>query len=253
MDISAVINTYNDGAKLEGCLESVIWWVNEIVVVDQGSVDKTLEIAKKFKAKVFYHKHVPYVEIVRNFSLQQAGGDWLMVLDPDEVIPRPLAKKLQGIAEQGEYDSVNIPRKNIIFGKWLRHTNCWPDRHVRFFKKGQVSWGERIHQYPEVRGKILELPAVEELAIEHHNYASIDEFFQRQNRYSEIAAQNRFDTGERFTWKNFFWKPKRLFLQRYVRHLGFLDGFQGLAFSYSAAVSQIAEEVKLWEKQNSKQ
>lgn len=252
MAISAVINTYNEAEKLTDCLESVKDWVEEIVVVDMGSTDKTLEIAQKYKAKIFKHQLLPYVEPARNFALSQSKGDWILVLDPDERIPQTLVEQLKQIVEEGECDAVNIPRKNIIFGKWIRHTNWWPDRHVRFFKKGKVSWSEIIHQYPQVSGKILDLPAEEELAIKHLNYDSINQFLERQNRYSEVASQNRFEAGERFSWKNFFWQPIRVFLQRFIRHTGFLEGFYGLALSSLAFYARLSEEVKLWEKSKKK-
>lgn len=252
MKISAVIVTYNEEEKLAGCLESISKLADEVVIVDLGSKDKTLEIAKKINAKIFHHAHVPYVESVRNYSVSKAGGDWVLVLDPDERVQESLAVKLRGIANEGKDDVVNVPRKNMIFGKWLKHTNCWPDKHTRFFKKGKVSWTERIHLYPRIEGKLLDLPAKEEWAIIHHNYSSIKEFMERQNRYTDISAQNRYQAGERFNWFNFFWKPARLFIQRFIRHAGFLDGFQGLAFSYLTMIYQLVEEVKLWEKQHTK-
>lgn len=254
MDISAVINTYNEEDKLEGCLASVKDWVDEIIVVDMESKDKTLKVAEKFGAKIYQEKLVPYVELIRNFSISKAKSNWVLVLDPDERIPKTLAQKLQEISQDDRCDAVSIPRKNIIFCRWIRHTNWWPDYHVRFFKKGKVFWTSKIHAALEVKGtlevkgKILRLEALEDLAIEHLNYDSINQFLERQNRYSEISAQNRVDQGERFSWKNFFWKPTRLFLQRYIRHAGFLDGFHGLALSVLACYSQLSEEVKLWEK-----
>jgi len=248
MDISAVINTYNEAEKLKDCLDSINGLVGEIVIVDMGSKDKTLEMARKYGAKILKHELVPYVELIRNWGVEKAAGDWILVLDPDERIPKTLSQKLKSIVQEGKFGAVSIPRKNIIFTKWIRHTNWWPDYQIRFFKKGEVSWGNRIHSAPVVKGRILKLPAREELAIEHLNYDSVSQFLERQNRYSEISAQNRFEEGERFSWKNFFWKPTRVFLQRYIRHAGFLDGFYGLALSFLAFYSQLSEEVKLWEK-----
>ena len=248
MEISAVINTYNEAEKLKDCLKSIQGWVDEIVVIDMGSKDETLVVAKKSGAKILEHELTPYVELVRNWSVEKATGDWILVLDPDERIPKMLAEKLRSIVKEGKFEAVSIPRKNIIFGHFIRHTNWWPDYHVRFFKKGKVSWGKKIHQYPEVKGKIFKLPAREELAIEHLNYDSVSQFLERQNRYSEFGAQNRINEGEKFSWKNFYWKPTRIFLQRYLRHAGFLDGFHGFALSILACYSQLSEEVKLWEK-----
>jgi (heptosyl)LPS beta-1,4-glucosyltransferase len=258
MAISAVINTYNEAEKLRDCLKSLKEWVDEILVVDMGSKDETLELAKRAGAKILKHELVPYVELIRNWGAEKATGDWILVLDPDERIPRRLAQKLSEIVKGGKFDAVSIPRKNIIFGRWIRHTNWWPDKHVRFFRKGKVSWTNKIHAVLEakgtlrVAGKVLRLEALEDLAIEHLNYDSVNQFLERQNRYSEIAALNRFDAGERFSWKNFFWKPLRVFLQRYVRHAGFLDGFYGLTLSILACYVQLSEEVKLWEKTKSK-
>jgi len=248
MAISVVINTHNEADKLKDCLQSVKDWVDEIVVVDMESTDETRKIARNFNAKIYKEKLVPYVELIRNQSVNKANSDWALVLDPDERISANLAKELKKIVKEDKFEVVNIPRKNIIFNKWIRHTNWWPDRQIRFYKKGRVVWPEKIHQYPQVKGKVLDLPAKEELAIEHLNYENISQFLSRQNRYSEILAQNYFDEGQRFSWFNFFWRPTRIFLQRYLRHAGFLDGFHGLSLSYLATLSQMATEIKLWEK-----
>lgn len=258
MTISAVINTYNEAEKLPECLCSLKGWANEIVVVDMGSTDKTLEIALEYKAKIFPHEHLPYVEPARNFGLAKATGDWILVLDPDERVPKTLSAKLAEIVQKDLCDVVQVPRKNIVFGKWIKHTNWWPDYHARFFKKGNVTWSDRIHSAlevvgsMEVKGKILKLAAKENFALEHLNYDNVSQFLERQNRYSEISARNRYNSGERFSWKNFFWKPTRLFLQRFIRHAGFLDGFYGLALACLAVYAQFAEEVKLWEKEKAK-
>jgi glycosyltransferase involved in cell wall biosynthesis len=250
MDISVVVNTYNEADKLGDCLESVKDWVSEIVVVDMGSTDKTLDIARRFRAKIFNHPHLSYVEPARNFALNKAQGDWVLVLDPDERIPVKLAGRLQKVVKEDIYEAVNIARKNIIFGKWIKHSNWWPDKHVRFFKRGSVSWNKEIHLYPKVKGLVLNLPNDPQLAIEHLNYENVNQFLERQNRYTDVSAHNRYLKGERFSWLNFFWNPSRLFLQRYFRHAGFLDGFWGLSLALLTVYSQIGEEIKLWEKEN---
>ena len=248
MAISVVVNTHNEAEKLEDCLQSIRQLANEIVVVDMESTDESVAVAKKFGAQVYQEKLVPYVELIRNESVRKAKSDWILVLDPDERIPTALARELKKVVKEDEFEAVNIPRKNIIFGQWIKHTNWWPDRQVRFYKKGKVIWNDKIHLYPQVKGRVIDLPVKEELAIEHLNYENVAEFLSRQNRYSEILAQNYFDEGQRFSWFNFFWRPKRVFLQRYLRHLGFLDGFHGLALTILAVISQFATEVKLWEK-----
>lgn len=245
--ISTVIVTYNEGDKLKDCLKSLMGKVDEIVIVDLGSTDKTLQVAKEFKANIYTHQRVEYVELIRDFAISKAKGDWILVLDPDERITPALWDRLKYVVQEDKYSAVNIPRKNIFFGSWIAHTNWWPDKHVRFFMKGKVKWGDKIHHYPLVEGNILNLPAKEELAIEHHGYSSVEQFINRQNRYSQIEALNLYQSGERFSWLNFFHRPFREFLVRFIKHRGFLDGFYGFALTYLMMVYQLQVAIALWE------
>ncbi|MBI2599830.1 glycosyltransferase family 2 protein [Candidatus Daviesbacteria bacterium] len=244
---SAVLVNFNEAEKLKQCFKSLAGFADEIVVVDLGSTDQSIIVCKEYGAKVFKHGFVPFVEKVRNFAVSKAVGEWILVLDPDEVVSEALKDKLKQVISEGQYQAVDIPRKNIFFGRWIAHTNWWPDKHVRFFKKGQVSWGDKIHSYPEVSGKVLDLEAREDLAIRHFGYETVAEFFKRQNRYSSIEAENLFSQGARFSWVSFVWKPKREFLVRFIRHAGFLDGFHGLALTILMMVFQLQVMVKLWE------
>lgn len=245
--ISAVIVNFNQDKKLALCLKSIKDFAQEIIVLDLGSEDKSLEVCKKYGAKIIEHEFVPYVEKVRNFAVFEAQSEWVLVLDPDEVLGEKLKNKLKEIASERNFEAVNIPRKNIFFGKWISHTNWWPDKHVRFFRKGQVKWSENIHEYPHSKGKVLELPAKADFAIEHFGYDSISEFIQRQNRYSQIQAQDLYSKGIRFSWFNFFLLPFREFVVRFVRHAGFLDGFYGFALTILMMIYQLNVAIKLWE------
>lgn len=244
--ISTVIVTYNEESLLKDCLESVAE-SGEIIVIDLGSTDNSLKIAKGYGAKIFTHQKVDYVEKVRDFAVSKAIGEWILVLDPDERMNPILWRKLKEISSEKKYVAVNIPRKNIFFGEWIAHTNWWPDRLVRFFKKGQVKWQNKIHLYPKVDGQVLNLPAKKDLAIVHFGYQSIEQFIDRQGRYSVVKAQNLFDCGIRFSWSSFFWNPFREFLVRYIRHLGFLDGFYGFVLTFLMMIYQLQVLIRLWE------
>lgn len=247
--ISAIYISYNDAQKLKDSLECVKDFADEIVILDLGSTDNSREIGEKYRAKIFYHILVPYVELVRNYAVDLAKGDWILVLDPDEKIGEKLKNKLNEIRNQNKYDGVNIPRKNIFFGHWISHTNWWPDRHIRFFRKGKVKWHDKIHSYPEVNGDTIDLKAKEELAIIHNGYKSVNEFLSRQNRYSSIEAENLCKEGVRFSWMLFFWKSTREFLVRFLKHRGFLDGFYGFVLTYLMMIYQFEVMIKLWEKE----
>lgn len=245
--ISASIVCLNEGEKLKKCLRSLVGFVGEIIVVDLGSGDESREIAENLGAVVFRHKFVQYVEMVRNFAISKTKGEWVLILDPDEIISEKLKDELMEATKKKEYSAVNIPRKNIFFGKWISHSNWWPDRHVRFFQKGKVVWSDKIHSYPKVDGKILELPKKEDLAIIHFGYDNFNQFIDRQNRYSTIEARQRFESGEKFSWSNFFWNPTREFLTRYIKHRGYLDGFLGFSLTFLMCVYKLMVEIKLWE------
>lgn len=250
MSISAVIVNLNEAEKLDNCLKSIQGITDEKIIIDLGSTDNTLEVVKRNEAKLFKHKPVTYVELIRNFTISKAAGDWVLILDPDEMISPTLAERLVEIVNQDKFNAVKIPRKNVFFGKWILHSNWWPDKHIRFFKKGKVLWDETIHSYPKVSGSILELESKEELAIIHFSYDSIKEFIRRQNRYSTIEAENLYKKGERFNFRKMLWKTLRQFLVRFVKHRGFLDGFYGFSLTFLMMVYELTIWIKIWEKEH---
>ncbi|OGE65036.1 hypothetical protein A3I48_02095 [Candidatus Daviesbacteria bacterium RIFCSPLOWO2_02_FULL_36_7] len=250
--ISAVLVSFNERIKLERCLKNLQNFADEIVVMDLGSSDSSSIVCKKYNAKIFKHDFVPFVEIVRNDAIAKASGEWILVLDPDEVVSDVLKVKLKQVILEDKYQAVNIPRKNIFFGKWIAHTNWWPDKHIRFFKKGYISWSNKIHKYPEVSGKILDMEAQADLAVIHYSYDSVKEFMDRQNRYSSAEAKNLHNNGIRFSFLLFLWKPMREFLARFIRHAGFLDGFYGFGLTILMMIYQMEVMVKLWELEREK-
>lgn len=243
--ISTVIVTYNSEKVLEKCLQSVIDISDEIIVVDLHSVDTSVNIAKKYSARVVAHAPVLYVEKVRDFSIRKATNDWVLVLDPDERIGPELKNKLKDV-DARLVDAVNIPTKNIFFGKWIRHTNFWPDHHIRFFNKSKIKWPSVLHAYPQIAGKIMNLDADPSLAIQHDSYTSWEEFFDRNNRYSTIAAEHLQAQGEKFSILKFGWLPFREILVRLVKHMGFLDGTEGIGLVIGLVIYQLSVQIKLW-------
>lgn len=246
--ISAVINTRNEEKNLPRTLASVRHLADEIVVVDMESVDKTREIAKKAGAKVYLHKQTGYVEPARNFAIGKATGDWILVLDADEEVPDKLAQVLKKIANNSESaDFYRLPRKNIIFGKWIRYSRWWPDYNIRFFKKGRVVWSEIIHSVPETHGKGLDLEAVENNAIVHHNYESIEQFIDRLNNYTTQHAKLLVKDGYKFSWGDIITKPTAEFVSRYFAGDGYRDGLHGLALAKLQAFSELVLYLKVWQ------
>jgi len=213
--ISAVITTISGEEKyLASCISSVKALVDEIVIVDMSDGSEISKISKKFNAKVFKHDFVNYVEPVRNFGVSKAIGDWILILDPDEEIPKSLIEKLKQISLDINVDYVRIPRRNIVFGKALRHSRWWPDFNIRFFRKGKVSWNEIIHAVPMTEGNGIDLEAKDEYAITHHHYESIDQFIERMNRYTSVQAKLK-SKDYKFKSLDLVTKPGAEFLSRF--------------------------------------
>jgi len=229
--ISAVLISYNEGKLLKRCLESIKEFVSEIVVVDLGSTDDSAEVFKQYNVKVVNHSWVPYADPIRNFAIDQAKNDWILMLDPDEQVPSSLKQRLTDLLDSEEskkYTAVNIPFKNIFFDKWIAHTNFWPDKHLRFFKKGSLEWQDRVHLYPKVEGDILQLPAQEQFAVIHQSYKTWGEFVKKQTKYANSEATHRKEVGESFSIYRLTWLPLREFLARFIKHQGYLDGINGV-------------------------
>lgn len=251
--ISAVINTYNEQDNIKRVLSSVAW-ADEIVLCDMYSTDETVAIAKKMGAKVVYHKNVGFVEPARNFAISKAIGDWILIIDADEEIPKTLADYLKKTAKENkDINYVEIPRKNIIFGKWMQASMWWPDYHPRFFRKGSVIWNEKIHSKPNASGKKLTLDPEEQNTIIHHHYTNIAQFISRMNRYTDIQAKELHEAGYEFQWQDLITKPVNEFLGRFFANKGFNDGLHGLSLSFLQSFSHLVMYLKVWELESFKQ
>lgn len=247
MKISGVINTFNEEKNLERCLSSLRPLVEEIVVVDMHSSDRTTAVAKKHGARIFEHEYTRFVEPARNFALSKAVGDWIFLIDADEELPLSLVKTLKEIAMEDRVDWVEIPRKNIIFGKWISHSRWWPDFLVRFFRKGKVVFSDKIHSPPRTVGTGLKLEAIEANALLHYNFQTVSQYLESLNRYTDIQAEQLKAAGEKFRAKDLIVKPWGEFCSRFFAGEGYKDGLHGLALGLLQAFSELVVYLKFWE------
>ncbi len=247
--ITVCINTLNEEKNLPKAISSIKSIASDIVVVDMMSDDETVKVAKKLGAKVYEYRRMGYVEPARNFALSKATGDWVLILDADEVIPPALAKKFVEIARKSTFTYYRVPRKNINFGKWMRHSRWWPDYNIRFFKKGSVTWNDEIHSIPVTYGKGADLPSEEQFAIVHSNYSTVEQYLSRMERYTTIQADELLKKNHKFIWKDLVKKPMAEFLSRYFLAEGYKDGLHGLALSGLQAFSEFIVFLKVWQKE----
>lgn len=244
--ISAIIHTYNEEKNIERCLVSLTF-ADEVIVVDMGSADRTCQIATSYHAKIFQHPYTGFVEPARNFGLSKAVGEWIIVVDADEEIPQSLAKYLLIEAQNSNFDFFRIARKNIIFSRWVRHSGWWPDYQIRFFKKGNVSWSDKIHGIPLTKGLGKDIEATEALSITHYNYQTVEQYIERLNRYSTISAKQLYLDNEHFKIATLFEKITNEFITRFFVWQGFKDGVHGLALSLLQSLAETVTYLKLWE------
>ena len=247
MILSAVINTWNEEKNLRRVLSSIKDYVDEIVIVDMESKDKTLDIAREFDAKIWSHPYLSYVEPARNFAINKAQGQWILLLDADEEMTKDMCVRLGRLISHGVYDYYRLPRKNIIFGKWISHSGWWPDYQIRLFKKGSVVWQDEIHSIPITQGKGIDLRAEEKNAIIHYHYENVSQYLERLNRYTSEEAKELIKSGHHFDWKNLIQKPISEFLSRFFVWEGYKDSLHGLALSILQAVSFFIVQLKVWE------
>ena len=245
--ISVIINTLNEEENIERAIRSTKGFADEVVVVDMHSDDNTVKIAKKLGARVYGHDRTGYVEPARNFAIEKAHGDWIFILDADEEIPKGLRKRLKQTLKIKEADYFAIPRRNIIFGKWIKHSRWWPDYNIRFFKKGRVTWDNDIHSVPITKGKGKDIEATEKLAIKHYHYESVEQFIERMNRYTSIQAKELFRESHIFHWSHIIKKPSQEFISRYFAGNGYKDGLHGLALASLQSLSELVLVLKLWQ------
>jgi (heptosyl)LPS beta-1,4-glucosyltransferase len=251
--ISVVVNVKNEAENLNRCLKSIKNFADEIIVVDMHSSDDSVSIAQSYGAKVFQYRVMKFVEPARNYALSKATGKWIMLLDPDEMLPKSLKIELLKITQRTDIDYVRIPRKNMIFGKWIRHSNSWPDYLIRFFKKGMVIWKKEIHSQPETKGNGLTLMDSEKLSIKHYNYTSVVQFVYRAIRYSGIQADELRVADYKVKTSDFLLKPIQEFNSRFFAAEGYKDGIHGLVFSILQAFAIALVYIRLWEKQGAKE
>lgn len=247
MSISVVIHTYNSEKYLEECLQSVSS-VEEIIICDMYSTDKTIEIAKKYGCKIIYHENVGYVEPARNFALSHATKDWTLVLDSDEIVPETLMNYLkEEIKKDNCPDVFIIPRKNLVFGKFMR---ClYPNMIIRFFRTGYVTFETQVHVTPNIhKGRVFEIDSKrQELALIHYNYDTVESYISRTNKYTSLEIDKLVERNFRFTLKYFFLRPIGEFIKRFFLKSGYKDGVHGFIVCFILAMYKSIAVIKLWE------
>ncbi|MFA6142759.1 MAG: glycosyltransferase family 2 protein [Candidatus Omnitrophota bacterium] len=244
--ISAVIITRNEERNIARCLDS-LKWVDEIIIVDGMSTDRTVEIARSRGAKVVVHKFEGDFGSERNRGNDNASGDWILALDADEAIPEETRETIEGILEKGtEFAAFNVPRMQYFLGKPMMHGGRYHSI-VNFFRKGKARFDGKVHHLVHVEGSVGQF----EKPIEHYPFNSISEFIQKHDRYTGYEAEEMFEkygfSKEKEVKHNLTVKPIKLIYKSYFKKKGYKDGIIGLIFSVLFAFSYFLRWAKYWE------
>ncbi len=240
MKISATIITFNEERNLPRAIES-LRCVDEILVIDSGSNDRTVEIAEKLGARVVESAWPGYAN-QKNLAAEHASHDWILSIDADESLSEALEGEIWHLKKNGpEYDAYTMPRMAQYLGRWIRHSGWYPDRKVRLYDRRKARWeGEFVHESVRVDGQIGHLDA----NLLHFTCNSLSEHLKTMDQYTTLAAEQLLATGQEVTWARLLLEPPWTFFRTYVLKLGFLDGVEGLAIANMAAVYNFVKYAK---------
>ncbi len=256
--LSVVVSAFNEEKKIEACLESVNKLADEIIVVNNSSTDNTLALAKKYTQKIFTRPNNSMLNVNKNFGFSKATGDWILNLDADERVTPELRKEIISVIGNWKLEIGNsrvcgywIPRKNIIFGKWIQSDMWWPDYQLRLFKKSKGIFPEKhVHEKLVVEGQTEKLRE----PFLHYNYETISQFIQKMDRiYTESEAKNILESNQMLTWADAIRMPIQDFMKTYFAQKGYKDGLHGLVLSILQAMYMEVVFAKVWEKQGFKE
>ena len=240
MKISATIITFNEERNIARAMES-LRCCDEVVIVDSGSVDRTVEIAGNLGARVVEYAWKGYAA-QKNFAAEQAAHDWVLSIDADESLSEALEGEIWQLRKNGPaYDAYTMPRLAQYLGRWILHSGWYPDRKVRLFDRRRARWaGDFVHESVQVQGSVGHLKS----NLLHFTCNSLSEHLKSMDGYTTLAAQQIVSQGRRIGWDKLLFDPPWTFFKTYVLQRGFLDGAEGLAIAHMAALYKFLKYAK---------
>src|SRR4030095_474315 len=243
--VTVTIITLNEAAHIADAIDSAAW-ADEIIVVDSGSMDETVAIARAKGARTETRAWTGYVD-QKNFAAGLASYDWIFSLDADERIPPALGSEVRTLlSTEPIHPGYRVPRGTYHLGRWVRTTDFYPDYQTRLYDRRKARWqGRYVHESVTVDGPSGQLK--EEL--KQYSYHNLSDHLDRINAYSTLAARQMLENGRRAHAHDLLLHPPAAFLRNYILRRGFLDGMAGLTLSIVNAYSVFLKFAKLWELQ----
>ena len=246
--ISVLVITKNEAANISACLETVTW-ADEIVVVDSGSTDETVTLARKYTPLVFSTKWRGYSG-TKQWGLEKTTGEWVFWLDADERVSPKLAEEIRAAVRQAkEIDGFLLPRCAFFLGRWIKHSGWYPGYVLRLIRREQARFcASRVHEYLEPPSNVAKLKT----PLLHFTDRTIFHYFEKFNTYTSLAAEDLLEKGKKFRVFDLLLRPVHVFCKMYIFKLGFLDGFQGFLLAVFSSMYVFTKYAKLWELQRMK-
>ena len=243
--LSVTIITLNEEDNIRDALES-IKWADEIVVVDSGSSDRTVEICQEFTDKVFHNEWPGHIE-QKNFAVDKTSNTWILSIDADERVSLELAEEIGKVLKDPSADAFTVPRHVFYLGRWINYSGWYPDYRVRLFRKDAAKWGGvNPHDTVVVSGTTACLNG--DLA--HYTYKDIFHHVKTMNSFTTIAAGEYEKKGKSSGLINIVLRPPFTFFKKYILKQGFRDGLPGFIIAFSSAFYVFLKYIKLWELKN---
>jgi glycosyltransferase involved in cell wall biosynthesis len=243
--VTVTIITLNEAAHIADAIDSAAW-ADEIVVVDSGSGDDTVAIARSKGAKTETRAWTGYVD-QKNFAASLASHDWIFSIDADERIPPALSSEIRTLlSTEPPRNGYRVPRVTFHLGRWVRTTDFYPDYQLRLYHRRKGRWqGRYVHESVTVDGPPGQLAT----ELEHYSYRNLSDHLDRINSYTTLAARQMYESGRRTRAFDLVLHPPAAFLRNYILRRGFLDGTAGLTLSIVNTYSVFLKFAKLWELQ----
>jgi glycosyltransferase involved in cell wall biosynthesis len=243
--VACVVISKNEEANIQDCLRSA-QWVDELIVVDAESCDKTVELARACGAKVSVRPW-PGFGLQKNFGMAQASSDWILILDADERVTEELRGEARICLERwrpGAPVAYRIPRRNFFYGAWVRGGGVYPDYQVRLFRRGIAQYNDvAVHENLIVDGEIGTLGG----HLDHYTERRIQDHFKKFGLYTTLAAQEKAKTVRTVGWSDLIVRPLVVWVKTYVLKQGFRDGVNGLIVCVFASMYTFVKYAKLWD------
>ena len=242
--ISTIIITRNEEKNIRDCLVAVRW-TDEIVVVDTGSTDKTVAIAKKITSKVFTHRWEGF-GAARQFALSKCTKYWVLSVDADERVTPQLKEEILAALSTGNNHAAGyaVPIKACFLGRWILHCGWYPAYKTRIFRRDRSSYSEsKLHEAIQVQGEILELKS----DLLHYTDPNLFHYFEKLNQYTSLGADQIVQEGTEFRVSQLLLRPFWTFIKMYFIKAGFLDGIQGFILCVLSSCYVFTKYAKLWE------